>query len=144
MIKYCLKCKNCSAEFESWFSSSKEFDRLNRLKHLNCHSCSSTKIEKSLMSPNLNGTKNKNFHQNDQKFKEVKNKLKKYQKFVKDNFEFVGEIPELGPEGKNVATRELSIRLAWDLREYDKPATRLSLLSCINTSDDIYFGSRKC
>ena len=91
MIKYCLKCKNCSAEFESWFSSSKEFDRLNRLKHLNCHSCSSTKIEKSLMSPNLNGTKNKNFHQNDQKFKEVKNKLKRYQKFVKDNFKFVGD-----------------------------------------------------
>ena len=91
MIKYCLKCKNCSAEFESWFSSSKEFDRLNRLKHLNCHSCSSTKIEKSLMSPNLANTKNKSFHQNDQKFKEVKNKLKKYQKFVKDNFEFVGD-----------------------------------------------------
>ena len=91
MIKYCLKCKNCSAEFESWFSSSKEFDRLNRLKHLNCHSCSSKRIEKSLMSPNLTGTKNKNFHQNDQKFKEVKNQLKKYQKFVKDNFEFVGD-----------------------------------------------------
>ena len=91
MIKYCLKCKNCSAEFESWFSSSKEFDRLSRLKYLNCHNCSSTKIEKTLMSPNLNGTKNKNFHQNDQKFKEVKNKLKRYQKFVKDNFKFVGD-----------------------------------------------------
>ena len=91
MIKYCLKCKNCSAQFESWFSSSKEFDRLNRLKHLNCHSCSSTRIEKSLMSPNLTGTKNKNFHQNDQKFKEVKNKLKKYQKFIKNNFEYVGK-----------------------------------------------------
>ena len=36
MIKYCLKCKNCSIEFESWFGSSDEFDRLKKLKHLVC------------------------------------------------------------------------------------------------------------
>ena len=91
MIRYCLKCKNCSTEFESWFSSSKEFDRLKKLNHLNCQNCYSTKIEKSLMTPNLKTTKNKNLAQNDQKFKQVKNQLKKYQKFVKDNFEFVGD-----------------------------------------------------
>ena len=91
MIKYCLKCKNCSLEFESWFSSSKEFDRLKKLKHLNCQYCNSIKIEKSLMSPNLSNTKKKNFKQNEKKLKEVKNELKKYQKFVKDNFEFVGD-----------------------------------------------------
>ena len=90
MIKYCLKCKDCSLEFESWFSSSKEFDRLKKLKYLNCQNCNSIKIEKSLMSPNLSNTKKKNLKQNEQKFKEVKNELKKYQKFVKDNFEFVG------------------------------------------------------
>ena len=43
------------------------------------------------MSPNLKSPKNKNFNQNEQKIKEVKNQLKKYQKFVKDNFEFVGD-----------------------------------------------------
>ncbi len=91
MIKYCLKCKNCSLEFESWFSSSTEFDRLKKLKHLNCQICNSRKIEKSLMSPNLNNTKKKKFVQRDQKLQEVKNQLKKYQKFVKDNFEFVGD-----------------------------------------------------
>ena len=91
MIKYCLKCKNCSLEFESWFSSSKEFDRLKKLKHLNCQKCNSTKIEKSLMTPNLTKTKNKSLHQNEKKIKEVKYQLKKYQKFVKDNFEFVGD-----------------------------------------------------
>ena len=46
MIKYCLKCKNCSLEFESWFSSSKEFDRLKKLNHLNCQNCNSKKIDK--------------------------------------------------------------------------------------------------
>ena len=62
MIKYCLKCKSCSVEFESWFSSSKEFDRLKKLKHLKCQNCNSIKIEKSLMSPNLNNTKKKIDH----------------------------------------------------------------------------------
>ena len=91
MIKYSLKCRNCSQEFESWFSSSKEFDRLKKLKHLNCENCNSLKIEKSLMSPNLTNTKKKIFEKNESKLKEVKNKLKNYQRFVKDNFEFVGE-----------------------------------------------------
>ena len=59
MIRYCLKCKNCSVEFESWFSSSKEFDRLKKLKHINCQICNSIKIEKSLMSPNITNTKKK-------------------------------------------------------------------------------------
>ena len=90
MIKYCLKCKKCSLEFESWFSSSKEFDRLKKLKHLNCQNCNSSKIEKSLMSPNLTNSK-KSFAQNEQKIKDIKNQLKKYQKIVKDNFEFVGD-----------------------------------------------------
>jgi len=60
MIKYSLKCKNCSIEFESWFGSSREFDRLKKLKLLNCQSCNSLNIEKSLMTPNLANTKKKN------------------------------------------------------------------------------------
>ena len=90
MIKYSLKCKNCSIEFESWFGSSREFDRLKKLKLLNCQSCNSLNIEKSLMTPNLANTKKKNIQKNKDKFKEVKKKLKDYQKFIKENFEFVG------------------------------------------------------
>ena len=91
MIKYCLKCKNCSIEFESWFSSSKEFDRLKKLNHLKCQNCDSIRIEKSLMSPNLTNTKKKTYEHNARKIKEVKIKLKNYQKFIKENFEFVGD-----------------------------------------------------
>ena len=91
MIKYSLKCKNCSIEFESWFGSSREFDRLKKLKLLNCQSCNSLNIEKSLMTPNLANTKKKNIQKNKDKFKEVKKKLKDYQKFIKENFEFVGD-----------------------------------------------------
>jgi len=91
MIKYCLQCKNCFLEFESWFSSSKEFDRLKKFKHLNCQNCNSMNIEKSLMSPNLANTKKKNFEINKKKFNKAKKILKEYNKFVKDNFKYVGD-----------------------------------------------------
>ena len=91
MIKYCLKCTNCLLEFESWFSFSNEFDRLKKFNHLNCQNCNSTKIEKSLMSPNLTKSRNKSYQKNEQKLKEIKNQLKNYQKFVKKNFDFVGD-----------------------------------------------------
>ena len=35
MIKYNLKCSN-NHEFESWFSDSNEFERLNKKRLLNC------------------------------------------------------------------------------------------------------------
>ena len=77
MIKYSLKCQDCLVEFDSWFSSSKEFERLKKLKFLNCESCGSLKVQKSLMSPYLAKTKKKPVEQNSVKFKEVK-KIKKY------------------------------------------------------------------
>ena len=92
MIKYKLICKNCDYSFDSWFASSKEYEKLKRLKHLNCHSCNSLNVEKTLMSPNiLNTKKDKIKILKDKKYIEVKNKLKKYQKFIKNNFEYVGE-----------------------------------------------------
>ena len=91
MIRYSIKCKDCSIIFDSWFSSSKEFDRLKKLNVLNCQACGSLKVEKSLMSPNLANTKKKPVDHNTTKFKVIKKKLKDYQKFVKENFEFVGD-----------------------------------------------------
>ena len=90
MIKYSLICKDCNKEFESWFGSSKEYERLKKMKLLNCQNCSSLNVEKSLMAPNLSKTK-KSSELNEFKFKEVKQKLKEYKKFVKDNFDFVGD-----------------------------------------------------
>ena len=91
MIKYLLRCKDCSQEFESWFSASDEYDRLSRLKLLNCQSCESLNVEKSLMSPNLLNTKKKENLRKNKKYKEVRQKLNDYKKFVKQNFEYVGE-----------------------------------------------------
>ena len=58
MIKYKLTCKDCEITFDSWFASSKEYDKLKKKKLLNCHNCSSLNVEKSLMAPTLINTKN--------------------------------------------------------------------------------------
>ena len=78
MFKYLLKCKDCKQEFESWFSTSSEYDRLLKLKLLNCQSCESINVEKSLMSPNLLNTKKKENLKEIKKFKEVRKKLSDY------------------------------------------------------------------
>ena len=92
MIKYNLTCKKCNNLFDSWFPSSKEYEKLKSLKHINCPNCNSLKIEKSLMSPNvLNSKKEKYEKIKNKKYIQVKNKIKEYQKFIKNNFEYVGE-----------------------------------------------------
>ena len=90
MIKYKLICKDCNNIFDSWFSNSKEYEKLKKEKYLNCHICDSRKIEKTLMAPNvLNSSDFKSKDIN--KIKEIKSKLREFKKFIKDNFKYVGE-----------------------------------------------------
>ena len=89
MIKYALICKSCKFEFESWFGSSKEFDRLKKMKLLSCQSCNSINVEKSLMSPNLSNAKKNKSDDEVQKLKSVKHQIKNYQKFVKTAAKFL-------------------------------------------------------
>tara|TARA_Y100000590_G_scaffold467737_1_gene647693 strand:- start:312 stop:740 length:429 start_codon:yes stop_codon:yes gene_type:complete len=91
MIKYNLFCKDCETNFDSWFSSSVEFERIKKMKLLNCNHCDSQNIGKSLMTPNLLNTKKNKKTNDDKKFSKLKNKLKKYQKFIKNNFDYVGD-----------------------------------------------------
>ena len=53
MIKYKLICKDCNNKFDSWFASSNEYEKLKKKNLLNCHSCNSLKVEKTLMAPKL-------------------------------------------------------------------------------------------
>ena len=91
MIKYNLTCKSCSYIFDSWFSSSKEFEKIKKLNLLNCQICGSKKIQKSLMAPNLNNTKKKIKTLDNKKFNKIKNRIIKYQNFIKKNFDYVGD-----------------------------------------------------
>ena len=92
MIKYKLVCKDCETTFDSWFASSKEFEKLKKKRLLICHICNSKTVDKSLMSPSLRN--NKKDTKNDlqlNKYDNVKKTIKSYQKFIKENFKFVGE-----------------------------------------------------
>ena len=92
MIKYKLICKNCEKTFDSWFASSKEFEKLKKKRYLICHFCNSKKIEKTLMAPKLiNNQKIRNFDEKNLDFKKINKKIKEYQNFIKNNFEFVGD-----------------------------------------------------
>ena len=57
MIKYNLICE-CEKIFESWFSSSVEYDVLKRKKLINCIYCNSTSVKKTIMAPNLSSKSN--------------------------------------------------------------------------------------
>ena len=59
MIKYNLTCKN-NHSFESWFSDSKEFERLKRKNLIECIFCHSKKVDKSIMAPGVLNTKTHN------------------------------------------------------------------------------------
>ena len=90
MIKFRLFCKKCSKDFDSWFASSKEYEKLKKSKLLNCPKCNSYNIKKSLMAPSIINNKKKINNLNSKKHIEIKNKLKKYQKFIENNFDYVG------------------------------------------------------
>ncbi|WP_440930693.1 DUF1178 family protein [Candidatus Pelagibacter sp.] len=91
MIKYQLNCQKCKIEFDSWFASSKEYERLKNKNLLCCIECGSNSVEKSLMAPNLSSKKNKLDIQENKKILEIKNKLKEYKKFVEKNLDYVGD-----------------------------------------------------
>jgi len=92
MIKYKLICKNCDTTFDSWFASSKEYEKLKKKNYLNCHECGSLKVEKTLMAPKLSvKNNNSNIKLDLNKHNEIKFKILEYQKFIKNNFDYVGE-----------------------------------------------------
>ena len=92
MIKYNLKCHN-NHEFESWFSDSKEFEKLNKKKFLECIYCSSKKISKSIMAPMISVSKAQE-NQFNKIYKDLKNqkaKLVHLREYIEKNFEYVGK-----------------------------------------------------
>ena len=80
MIKYNLICKKCDLNFDSWFATSKEYDKLKRKKLLNCHNCGSSKVEKNLMAPKLiNKSFSRKSEKELQKYKKIKKTISEYQ-----------------------------------------------------------------
>ena len=89
MIKYKLSCKECKKNFDSWFSSSKEYEKLKKMKLINCNYCNSLQVTKSLMAPNVLNNLNESSRKELDKLKILK-KLKTTKILLK-NLDYVGE-----------------------------------------------------
>ena len=91
MIKYHLKCE-CGVEFESWFSSSKEYDRLEKKKMLSCQCGKSNNISKQLMAPQITSKKvDTKKNKQEEFYKTVNKKLRDLRDYVEKNAEYVGD-----------------------------------------------------
>ena len=94
MIKYTLKCNNLH-QFESWFRTSDDYEKLNNEKMLSCAICGSKSISKSLMSPSVSSKEKKRTKETldtvpskEQKLiKQLKKEVEKNCEYVGDNFE---------------------------------------------------------
>ena len=89
MIKYNLTCK-CGGMFESWFSSSSEFDSLCKKKLIKCIYCESSHVKKSVMAPNLPRKSNKISKKNKLE-KNIKKQLLSFRKYIEKNCRNVGD-----------------------------------------------------
>ena len=88
MIKYNLICK-CGETFESWFSSSNEYDILRKKKLINCIYCNNTSIKKSVMAPNLFSKSNKIIIKTKLE-KKIKKELLNFRRYIEKNCKNVG------------------------------------------------------
>jgi len=89
MIVFNLTCKNCASAFEGWFDNSIEFEKQKRKNLINCPSCDSSAIKKTLMAPNLSSKSNSKKTKN--KKKSFSNNINKYKKIIEKNFDYVGD-----------------------------------------------------
>ena len=89
MIKYNLVCK-CGKTFESWFSSSSEFDSLLKKKIIKCIYCESSSVKKTVMAPRLTRKSNQKLEKSKLQ-KNIKKQLVDFKKYIEKNCEDVGE-----------------------------------------------------
>ncbi|WP_281983757.1 DUF1178 family protein [Thalassorhabdomicrobium marinisediminis] len=85
MIRYRLTCDQ-DHEFESWFQSSEAFDTLDKAGHLSCAVCGSSRVQRALMAPSVQGTS----APLSAKGSEVEAALAKIRQEVESNSEYVG------------------------------------------------------
>ena len=89
MIKYNLACE-CGKDFESWFSSSTEYEVLKKKKLVSCIYCNSTSVKKSIMSPNL-PVKSQKKYKKVQLEQNIKKQLLNFRRYIEKNCKNVGD-----------------------------------------------------
>ena len=88
MIVFNLECKLCKTTFEGWFESTSEFNSQKKQKIINCPSCNSSSIKKTIVAPNVS----KKSNSKEQKIKKaIATNISKYKKVIEKNFDYVGD-----------------------------------------------------
>ena len=142
MIKYKLFCKKCDFKFDSWFASSNEYEKLKNKKLLNCLNCNSSKVEKTIMAPQLINSKSKTDKKIDlEKYNNVKKTIIGYQKFIKENFKYVGdnfayEARSIHYEGKKKSKGIYGIASKEDLKELKQEGIDAQMIPWINENEN--------
>ena len=94
MILFDLQCEK-NHKFECWFSSSSNYEEQLKNKMIACPYCNSTKIQKSLMAPNINTKSNSKKSKKNNKKKlaqnNLENQIKKFRKYIEKNTDNVGK-----------------------------------------------------
>ena len=142
MIKYKLACKGCEIIFDSWFASSKEYEKLKKKNFLVCHNCNSQKVEKTLMAPQLINSKKKSRDSlNLEKYDGIKKTIKNYQKFIKNNFKYVGEnfayeARSIHYDGKKKTKGIYGSASKTDLKELNEEGIKTEMIPWIDDTDN--------
>jgi len=88
MIVFNLECKLCKTNFEGWFESTSVFNSQKKQKIINCPSCNSSSIKKTIVAPNVS----KKSNSKEQKIKKaIATNISKYKKVIEKNFDYVGD-----------------------------------------------------
>ena len=127
MIKYTLNCNN-GHQFDSWFSDSNLFEKLNKKGHLECAVCSSKNDEKSLMAPRINldsDVKKETLISTqsalEKEIKALKDKIKKTATDVGENFSTEARAMHYGEKEEKPIIGKTSLDEARDLAEEGIP-----------------------
>ena len=94
MILFDLQCDK-GHKFECWFASSANYQGQLKNKMIICPYCNSTKIQKSLMAPNINtrgiSKNSKKNHKKKVAQNNLQNQIKKFRKYIEKNTDNVGK-----------------------------------------------------
>ena len=97
MIVFDLVC-NAEHVFEAWFDDSNSFEVQLKKKLISCPYCNSTKINKSIMSPNISSkssSSDKLKKKQNKQFSLYNKMINKLKKDITNNFQYVGkEFPD--------------------------------------------------
>ena len=142
MIKYKLACKGCEIIFDSWFASSKEYEKLKKKNFLVCHNSNSQKVEKTLMAPQLIYSKKRSKENlKIEKYGDIKKIIKNYQKFIKNNFKYVGEnfayeARSIHYDGKKKTKGIYGSASKTDLKELNEEGIKTEMIPWIDDTDN--------